>query len=164
MITIKVGLDIDEVLADWVGAWCRKYGLELPTAWYFDPLIGQRFDDLIQSGEINDFYLSLQPKTRPQDVPFIPHCYVTSRPVDTPVTEQWLAKHGYPSAPVYTVPMGSSKVEAIHASGCNVFVDDHVKNYNQINDSGISCFLFDAPHNRECYGANRIYSLKDLID
>jgi uncharacterized HAD superfamily protein len=71
----------------------------------------------------------LPPKTLPKDIPFEPHCYVTSRPVDTAITEQWLDKHGYPARPVITVPLGASKVEAIREAGVEIFVDDRFDNF-----------------------------------
>ena len=39
----KIGLDIDEVLADWVGHWTKHHGLEVPETWNFDRNIKEKF-------------------------------------------------------------------------------------------------------------------------
>jgi len=160
----KIGLDIDEVLCDWVGPWCERFGLERPKTWFFQRDILRHFEEMSKSGELDSFYLDLQPLTKPEDIPFEPHCYVTSRPVDTEVTEAWLDMNGFPTRPVITVKPGTSKVDAIKAAGVDIFVDDRYENYEELNRHGICCFLFDAPHNhRYNVGFKRITSLKQLI-
>ena len=41
--TPKIGLDIDEVLADWVGHWTKYHGQEVPETWNFDRSIREKF-------------------------------------------------------------------------------------------------------------------------
>lgn len=159
----KIGLDIDDVICVWAKAWAKKFNLEVPKTWFFDKQINERFEQLRESNQLDEFYLNLEPNISPDDIPFEPHCYVTSRPVDSEITIKWLEKHGFPLRPVYTVGLGQSKVEVIKAAGCNWFVDDRYENYEEINRNGICCFLFDAPHNaRYNVGFKRIKSLKDL--
>jgi uncharacterized HAD superfamily protein len=159
----KIGLDIDEVLADWVGAWIKKFDLHVPSSWFFDYEILKRFDVLKEAGELDDFYLNLEPKIKPEDIPFEPHCYVTSRPVSSEITIKWLEKHKFPTRPVITVPVATSKVKVIKDAGVDVFVDDRYDNYEELNRNGICCYLFDAPHNqRYDVGYRRIKSLKEL--
>lgn len=159
--TKKIGLDIDEVIAAWTPAWCKRWGIKEPTSWYFDPKIIERFESM---EDLEDFYLSLEPLIQPSDIPFEPHCYVTSRPVKSDVTEAWLLKHGFPIRPVFTVYLGKSKVKVIQESGCDIFVDDRFENFVEINKAGVCCYLYDAPHNqRYDVGHKRIYSLKELV-
>ena len=159
----RIGLDVDEVIADWVSAWTKLYKLKLPTSWGFDPEIFKRFDKMKRDKTLDKFYLGLQPKMDPADIPFEPHCYVTSRPVSSEITQQWLQMHGFPIKPVITVPLGASKVEAIRKAGAQVFVDDRFENFRELNKAGITTFLFDATHNqRYNVGYKRIKSLKDL--
>lgn len=160
----KIGLDIDEVICDWVGAWIKKFDLHVPTAWFFDYQIPERFDILREAGELDEFYMRLEPKLAPEDIPFEPHAYVTSRPVSTEVTIEWLKKHKFPTRPVITVPVGTSKVDVIKESGIEVFVDDRFENFLDLNKAGICTYLFDAPHNqRYDVGYRRIKSLKELM-
>lgn len=159
----KIGLDIDEVLCNWVKGWTEYYQLEVPKSWFFDRDILERFAKMKEKGTLDDFYLNLDPLTLPDDIPFEPHCYVTSRPVDTRITEKWLEKHGYPARPVITVPTGESKVEVLKRAGCEVFIDDRFENFVELNKAGITCYLWDAPHNqRYDVGYKRIKSLWQL--
>jgi 5'(3')-deoxyribonucleotidase len=159
----KIGLDIDEVLCDWIGAWVEHFKMDGPKSWFFDKDIIKRFDQLKQEGMLDAFYLGLKPKISPDEIPFEPHCYVTSRPVDTHVTQEWLETHGFPMRPVYTVAVGQSKVEVIRNAGVEIFVDDRYENFEELNRHGLCCFLMDAPHNqRYNVGFKRIKSLKEI--
>lgn len=161
----KIGLDIDEVLCDFIGGWYKlNYPeLEPPSSWNFDKNIMKKLDEMREKGTLDDFYLSLQPLISPKDIPFEPHCYVTSRPVDTSVTEKWLAMHGFPQVPVYTVPPNTTKVDVLKKAGVDIFVDDKFDNFVELNKAGICTFLFDASHNQKYdVGYKRIKSLKDL--
>jgi len=161
----KVGLDIDEVLADWVGSWNERWEIDgRPHAWKFDPLIGIRFKQMRESGELEEFYMNLKPLIDPKDLPFEPHCYITSRPCSKETTEAWLDKHGFPHAPVYAVDEDHSKVDVARESGIDIFVDDRFENFVELNINGICTYLFDAPHNqRYDVGYKRIKSLKELV-
>lgn len=160
----KIGLDIDEVLCDWVNPWCKKFGLPRPTSWGFQRNIMKHFKEMRESGELAEFYMSLQPLMKPSDIPFEPYCYVTSRPVPSEVTEKWLDLHGFPVKPVITVPAGESKVEALKTAGVDVFVDDRYENFEELNRNGILCYLWDSAHNqRYNVGYKRIKSLKELM-
>ena len=161
----NIGLDIDEVLCDWVGAWSEKFAMDIPEMWFFDRDIMEKFKNLEDKNELNDFYLGLKPKIKASEIPFEPHCYVTSRPVPTWVTERWLDMHGFPARPVYTVGLGESKVEVIKKSGTEIFVDDRFDNFVQLNRAGICTFLFDSKHNqRYDVGYKRIKHLKELLE
>lgn len=164
LYTPKIMLDIDEVICDWVGAWVEKFGLDVPKTWFFDRDITDKFDELRKSGELEAFYLSLQPRISPDDIPFEPHCYVTSRPVPTAITEKWLDMHGFPARPVYTVDVKHTKVDVLRDAGGDIFVDDRYDNFVEINNAGICCFLMDAPHNqRYNVGHKRIFQLSDIL-
>jgi hypothetical protein len=153
----KIGLDIDEVLCDFIGGWYKldetnfasdasnvsetstsgirdentsnKPVLLKPSTWYFDKNLQSKFKKMKEEGTLEDFYLNLVPLISPKDIPFEPHCYVTSRPVDTSITELWLKMHGFPQVPVYTVPMNTSKAEVLKQAGVDIFVDDRYDNF-----------------------------------
>lgn len=160
----KIGLDIDEVLAQWTPAWCKCWHIPEPSSWFFDRNIMQRFKEMEETQILDEFYLSLEVLTKPEDIPFEPYCYVTSRPVKSEISEQWLDANGFPHRPVYTVETGKSKVEIIKSLNLDIFVDDRFDNFVELNKAGICCYLFDAPHNqRYDVGYKRIKSLKDII-
>lgn len=160
----KIGLDIDEVICDWLGAYMEHTGLrERPTSWSFDRDISKVFDEMGQDGYEN-FMMNLKPLVKPEDIPFEPHCYITARRLPNHLSEKWIDINKFPSAPVYTVPPNSSKVEAAKQAGIEVFVDDNYKNFCDLNEAGILCYLYDQPHNRRYQvGHKRIYSLKELV-
>lgn len=160
----RIGLDIDEVLCDWIGAWTDKYDLDQPEHWAFDPHLVGRFHIMEQEGKLDEFFLSLQPLIKPEDIPFEPYCYITSRPVDSAITTEWLTKHGFPLAPVYTTDESNSKVDIAKREGIEIFVDDAFHNFKALNEAGICCFLMDACHNqRYDVGFKRIKNLKDIL-
>ncbi len=160
----KIGLDIDEVICDWLGGWCEKFKIDRPTAWYFHRDIVKEFDTLEEDGTLEEFMMNLKPLIDPQDIPFEPHCYITSRRIKQEITEKWIDQNGFPTKPVYSIPANSSKIEIAKASGVDIFVDDRYENFVELNNAGICTFLFDAPHNRRYdVGYKRITSLKELI-
>jgi len=160
--TLKIGLDIDEVICDWTKAWCEKFGYDVPENWNFSYENKKHFDGFSKE-ELEDFYLNLEAKILPEDIPFEPHCYITSRSVPVELTKKWLLKNGFPAMPVYSVGFGVSKVEVAKESGIDIFVDDRYENFVELNNAGICTFLFDAPHNqRYDVGYKRIKSLTEL--
>lgn len=162
---LKIGLDIDEVICDWLGAWCEMWNIEKPTSWFFDRDLKERFDEMEKKGTLNDFYLNLKPLLKPEDIPFEPHCYITSRRVPSEITEKWLDLNGFPTKPVYTVQPNTTKVDVAKESGIDIYVDDRFENFVELNKAGICTFLYDAPHNKRYdVGYKRIYSLKELVN
>lgn len=159
----KIGLDIDEVLCDWVGAWCEKFGYCKPETWSFSYKNKEHFESFNEE-ELNEFYLNIPRKINPNDIPFEPHCYITSRSVPVELTKAWLQKNGFATKPVYSVGFGESKVEVARKSGVDIFVDDKFENFVELNNAGICCYLWDTPHNqRYNVGYKRIKSFKELV-
>ena len=157
----KIGLDIDEVICDWVSYWCKHHNIPIPENWNFDRNINEKFKKL---KEDKSFWLSIPPKIQPSEIPFEPHCYITSRSIPKEWTEEWLDKNGFPVATVYSVGFGESKVEIAKQSGIDIFVDDRFENFVELNNAGICTFLLDTAHNRRYdVGYKRIKKLSDLI-
>lgn len=161
----KIGLDIDEVICDFTGGWGKLHGItERPEHWNYHRGMSTEFNKMREEGILEEFYLGLSPKMKPTDIPFEPHCYVTSRPISSEATAKWLDKHGFPTSKVITVPINESKVQAMKEAGVEIFVDDRYENFEELNRNGILCYLWDAPHNqRYNVGFKRIKSLKEII-
>lgn len=159
----RIGLDIDDVLADWLGSFCEYHKIDKPTSWLFHRDLSGAFEKMKQDGvDIDEWMCNLPVKTKPEDIPFEPAAYITSR-THTPkwVAEYWLDKNGFPAAPVIQVP--GDKVAAAKEANIEYFVDDRYDNFVDLNKAGICCFLFDAPHNqRYNVGYKRIKTLKNL--
>ena len=158
----KIGLDIDEVICDWVGHWVKRHNMVSPEFWNFDKDIDRKFEEIKDDKE---FWITAPPKIDTKDMPFEPHCYITSRICPQEWTEEWIQANGFPTVPVYTVPHNTSKVQVAKEAGVEWFVDDRYQNFVELNKAGICCFLFDAPHNqRYNVGYKRIKSLWDLLN
>jgi len=166
MNMLNIGLDIDGVLADFTRGWNNVYpdAPAIPDKYNYDPKMGQRFKAMKAAGTLDDFFLSLEPLFDPKDLPFIPKGYVTARPVETNVTEQWLTNVGFPKAKVITVPWGVSKVDAMKEAGIEIFIDDFYDNFKELNDAGITTYLYTAPWNIMYeVGELRLNSLSNIL-
>lgn len=157
----KIGLDIDDVIADFCGAYCEKFGTPTPKFWNFSYSTAESFKNM----DLEEFYMNIKPKISPDDLKFEPTCYITSRPVSSEVTKAWIEKNGFPCVPIYTVDVNHSKVDVARESGIDIFIDDKFDNFAELNKAGICTFLMDMPHNRRFDVAyKRIYSVNDVIN
>lgn len=159
----KIGLDVDDVVCNWTGTWAEKFGHKPIKSWQFSYNTHENFESL--GDDMNEFYLNLPPKIKPEDIPFEPHAYITARSVPVELTKAWIEKHGFPTAPVYSVGFGQSKIDVARESGIDIFVDDRFENFVELNKAGIVTYLLTTPHNeRYDVGSRRIESLKELFE
>ncbi|NLZ73775.1 MAG: hypothetical protein GX905_08185 [Bacteroidales bacterium] len=157
----KIGLDIDDVIADFCGAYCEKFGVPTPKFWSFSYSTSESFKNM----DLEEFYMNIKPKINPDDLKFEPTCYITSRPISSEATKAWIEKNGFPCVPIYTVDVNHSKVDVARESGIDIFIDDKFDNFAELNKAGICTFLMDMPHNRRFDVAyKRIYSVNDVIN
>lgn len=160
--TKNIGLDIDDVIADFQGAWCERFKEEFPIHWAFGYNTSEKFKVIEQD---KDFWMNIKPLIKSEDLKFEPHCYVTARNMPKEWIYEWLDKNRFPSVPLYVVARDASKMDIIKNAGCDVFVDDKYKTFVELNNAGICCFLFDSSHNRKYdVGYKRIKSLNELSE
>jgi uncharacterized HAD superfamily protein len=159
----RIGLDIDDVICSWVSTWCKKFKLDIPSCWQFQWNLQEEFERMKNSGELDQFYLDLPVNENPDNIPFVPVCYITHRPVSREITEQWLLKHGFPLSPVFSVKSRDEKIEVAKSMKLDVFVDDNFDTFKHFNQNGICCYLYTAKHNqRHDVGYRRIKRLNEL--
>jgi len=159
----RIGLDIDDVIADFVPGFCEKFGFSTPESWCFSYEFFDKMHEMFESDTAEEFYMNLKPAVDPNDIPFEPTAYVTARSVPIEWTKRWIEKNGFPTSPVVSVPFNQSKVEAIKELRLDYFIDDRYENFAELNGAGICCFLWDKPHNRRYdVGYKRIFSFEDF--
>lgn len=157
----RIGLDIDDVLADFVGSYCERYGMERPKTWNFDPQFMERYAELCKD---ESFFSDMKPLVSMNDLPFEPVCYITSRGCPKEWTEAWLSANGFPPAPVHYSGIEGSKVEIAKKERLNIFIDDRFENFAELTNAGIFTYLMDAPHNyRYDVGHRRLHSLTEIF-
>lgn len=164
--TPRIGLDIDEVLADFVGGLLEHRGWsKRPQSWWFDYDMDQEFERMQKEGVLEDFFLNLKPKISPEDISFDPVCYITSRPIDSDITQRWLLEHNFPNVPVFTTDKVLDKLYYAKQEDLDIFIDDAYYNFKKLNEAGVFCYLMDAPHNqRYNVGHHRLKNISDLKD
>lgn len=161
----KIGLDLDGILVDFMGAWHDLHPnvLEFPSTWYTDRFMGDKFKAMIENYTLDDFYLNMKPLIRSDELPFDPHCYITSRPIKKEISEKWLDKYNFPSKPVYSIETRQSKVDVAKEAGVEIFIEDSFENFVDLNKNGICTYLLTRTWNQKYdVGHLRIDSLNDL--
>lgn len=161
----NIGLDIDGVIANFTKSWHNKYNdvSDSPVSWDYDINMIERFNIMKENNELDDFYLNIEPLIDSKDLKFIPHCYITSRPVDDNITLKWLYKHNFPIRPIYSTEIRKSKVDLAKLADIEVFIDDSYDNFIDLNKNGIFTYLLTSTYNDKYnVGHMRLNSLNDL--
>jgi hypothetical protein len=172
-VSLRIALDCDGVVADFVPAFLetgRRIGAfpknvvvdpSLVTSWDWGPYgqyAGPIWDHIMR--EPYSVWRGLDVLEPP---PFDPIAYVSARSIPLSVTEDWIWEKGLRRAPVFHVERGASKVETLRKIGTDVYVDDFLGNFEEINAGGIPCLLMDASHNQHLdVGEYRVHSLYEV--
>lgn len=158
--TPKIALDIDGVIADFVGH-IYSY-LKLPnhpaTHWN-DYRILNNFH-LIKDDEL--FWQTIPVMEIPL---FEPTAYVTARPNTVEQVESWLTFYNFPKAPIHIVSQPKDKLQVLLDLQIDYFVEDNYETFCLLNNSGIKTFLKTQSYNEQYNVKNmRVSSLKDLFN
>lgn len=119
---MKVGLDVDGVLADFYLSMCERYGQPYCR---LDSWAAATFIDGNTLGEVSDdhdFWKTLKILNPPTFVDFDFDYYITSVPDGMKeAREYWLKVNGYPDKPVI---VAEDKVTACRLLGVTILIDD----------------------------------------
>lgn len=171
MDQIRVAIDIDGCLANFQQRFLdtakRKGYSDFPTHWtqwrsWLPPDIKGGFGDLFDEIEEDELWWGEISPYDDAHLPVAPDAYLTARPVSSAVTENWLSRHGFPEAPVYTVGVDNSKVPIMREKGIDLLVDDRPKTFDQVNqEREKTCLLMNRPYNQHVPSESGFYSMDD---
>lgn len=135
---LKVGLDIDEVIANWYTPYIERFGV---------PKTDSEITRNCQRKLYNDreFWLNLPVIRRPEG--FEPTLYCTKRSCYKSYTKEWIDNNNFPHKPVYQVIYQKSNKADYVKGRIDVFVDDSPFNFITMNMSGVPCLLMNTSFN-----------------
>lgn len=155
MKSLKIGLDLDDCIFEFMSLYLKRFGI--PKNDYEITRNVRKF--LTQD---KDFWLNQPIIHRPD---FIPTLYCTKRVHNKSWTREQLIINELPLAPIYQVRLQSTNKATRIKGLVDVFVDDSISNMIAMNLSGLPCLLLDSPHNQEWGPIGRIYSInRDEIE
>lgn len=156
----KIGLDLDEVCVDFLTGYAKEFNMPLEDIKHFY-FSYNTWNNLEELHDDHEWWINLEAKVKGDTLPFLPVGYVSNRSFPTSVSERWLEKNKFPCMPVIHVT--NSKLAACQELGINVYIDDHIKNFQELMAGGITCFLMDCQHNQNYdVGEYRIKSLHEV--
>lgn len=157
----KFGLDIDGVLCNFSEGFYNHFRRPyVPPKTYKDAFVSKNFGKIARD---KFFWLRLKPLVDPSVIPPEVYCYITSRTIDSHISHLWLEMNGFPKAPVFTVRRSGKKSEIVKDLQLEVFVDDKITTYHEINNgTDCTCYLMKASYTEEEEVPHKIDDLKDL--
>ena len=148
---INIGTDLDGVIFAFETGYLNRFK-KFPN---HDWAITRNVNNILINER--DFWLNLPVIRRPN---FIPKLYCSARVNKKAWTKKALEINGLPNSPLFQVP-GYHLSKAKYIKGrVDVFIEDSLKNFIDLNLNGIPCLLMDAPSNQEWGPIGRIYSLE----
>ena len=147
---IRIGLDVDGTLADFEYGYLKRFKKWPKKDW----AIARNVQNILIKER--DFWLNLPVLRIPE---FTPRLYCSARVNNKRWTKKYLKDKGFPNAPLYQIPGYNLSKARILKGRIDVYVEDSLKNFIDLNSKGIPCLLIDSPSNQEWGPIGRIYSL-----
>lgn len=149
MNKLRIGSDLDQVLDDFWNPYIERFGQ--PKS---DSQITKHCQQVLRKDK--DFWENLPVLHRPN---FNLHLYCTKRTSSKEYAKHWLEINGFNKAPVYQCIFQYGSKAPLIKGRCDLFIDDSVDNFLDLNRKGIPCLLMDGPHNRHLGEVLRVYSM-----
>lgn len=179
MRRLKIGLDIDGVLADFAGPAMATARSIFPDAdvhnriWNLGLTDAQAAAVMEHYKHTVDAYANLDPLPGSEVLAELQgrhnFYFVTARnptagyPIEVQ-SHMWLVNYLDIDFPcVIVVDSGKYKVDIYNALRLDAFVDDRVDTVNHMRSHQQNCYVFDQPWNKACE-APRVYSVKEYIE
>ena len=156
MILPKIALDLDDTVADFLGAYKAHYNLSKDIKqWFFS----YKTPDNLKLLEKNKEFWVNMPVLHIPD--FTPAFYISSREIPVEWSKEFLEKNNLPCKDVFHVGYSESKNEILQSQNCQLFIDDKLENIISAQKAGIASYLMDNGNNRNfAMGYRRVYDLK----
>ena len=147
---LRIGLDIHGTIADFDSAYLNRFKKWPKYNW----AISRNVEHILIKER--DFWLNLPILRMPN---FIPRLYCSSRVNNKRWTKKYLKDNGFPDAFLYQIPGYKLSKYEILKGRVDVFIEDSLKNFIDLNSKGIPCLLIDSPSNQDWGPIGRIYNL-----
>ena len=151
---LNIYLDIDDVIADWIPTFCKRYNCPIPTTWSNPYITSERLKEVAKD---KSFWVELPLR---HSLNFHPKGYLSARSIPKEWTYQFMKRNKIPGRSNITqVPWNKSKIEKLKELKADIFIDDKPETFEDCHKAGIFCLLMDAPHNQFINTQYRIYDL-----
>lgn len=153
---MRIGLDIDDVLADFWHTYLNRFGT--PKT---DSEITRNVQRKLKTDR--NFWINLPVINKPD---FIPELYCTKRVNPKAHTRKWLELNDFPIRPIYQVLYQKGNKADFIKGRVDVFIDDSISNMVKMNLSGVPCLLMNTETNQHWGPVGRIFSLskEEILD
>ena len=148
---IRIGLDIDECLADFMGSYLNKFKSQK------NPLKNEIISRNVHNLRYDKEFWENLPKLR--NIDFVPELYCTKRVNRKEYTRNWLSKNEFPIRPIYQMYHQQGNKANMIKGLVDVFVDDSPFNVYKCLESCVPALLLDTEYNQNDDPFLRIYSL-----
>lgn len=147
----KIGLDIDNCIANFDLGYLKRFGKFPEKDW----CITRNVNNILIKEKA--FWLGLPVLRRPN---FVPTLYCSVRVNPHQWTKTYLKRNNLPNARLYQIKggWGSSKYDVLK-NKVDLFIDDSIGNFEDLNSKGLLCFLITSNYNKDYQTDLRINTL-----
>lgn len=156
----RIGLDIDDVLADFWGGYCTYFDTNNNPKMLEDPIITKNVSRILKHDR--NFWINLKVVDYPN---FVPELYCTKRINNKAWTREFLKLNDFPDRPIYQIYSQSRNKADLIKGRVDVFVDDSLRNVMQCNRVGVPTLLYHTDRTAD-FPMFKIFSLDrdEIID
>lgn len=141
---MRIGLDIDDCLADFWGAYCRYFDVANNPKMLQDHIITRNVQQILSRDR--DFWLNLEVINFPD---FVPELYCTKRVNNKAWTKEWLALNGFPDRPIYQMVYQYGNKADMIKGRVDVFIDDSLTNVLNCQKAGLPALVYHTDRTAE---------------
>jgi len=160
----KIALDVDDCLAGFYPAMCKKFNrpefqvdiwdAEVDCKW-----VAQKFPELYNN---IGFWKHLPILSDPNSITFDVDCYITALPNSLGLLRKcWLNDNGFPDRPL--ICETGSKVDIMQSRGIDVLIDDKPSTIRAVREAGLVGIQF-VPAYMNNYDRNDPHTIRHLSE